>query len=139
MPAEPEDCEAPEGGTGGLPVAIGAKIARPDVAGAVVIGDGGFLFTAPELATAVELGIGLPVILWNNHGLAQIRDHMRNRGIAEIGVSPRNPDFLAMAQSFGCRALRPSRLADIEAAVREAQDLPVPTIIEVRDEDEYLA
>ena len=121
-----------------LPVAIGARLARPNVPGAVLIGDGGFLFTATELATAVDLGIGLAVVIWNNHGLAQIRMHMERLGIAALGVSGRNPDFTALARAFGCLALRPESLEEITAAVAGSRDKSVPTIIEIRDEDRYL-
>jgi len=121
-----------------LPAAIGASIGAPGRPGAVLIGDGGLLFTATELAAAVELSLPLPIILWNNHGYAQIRKHMRNRGIPEVGVSPSNPDFQAMGRAFGCRATRPMSGADLEGAIASAFKASTPTLIEVRDEDPWL-
>ena len=122
-----------------LPVAIGARLAAPEVPAAVLIGDGGFMFTATELATAVELGMGLPVVIWNNHGLAQIRMHMANRGIPAVGVDSLNPDFMALARAFGCHALRPGSLDELAETIAAAQNESVPTVIEVRDEDSWTA
>ena len=63
----------------------------------VLAGDGGFMFTVQELATAIEETLTIPIILWNNDSYAMIRDGMVKRGIPEIGVNPRNPDFIKLA------------------------------------------
>ena len=102
-------------------------------------GDGGFLFTAPELGTAVELGLPIPIVLWNNDGLGQIRDDMIEKGIPEIGVSPRNPDYVKLAEAFGARATRPDGLAAFEAALGEAFAADGPTLIEMRQDAPFLA
>jgi 5-guanidino-2-oxopentanoate decarboxylase len=82
----------------GLPAGIGAKFGAPQRPGLVLVGDGGFLYTAQELATAVEeLDSPLVVLLWNNDALGQIRDDMLGLDIEPIGVLPRNPDFAALA------------------------------------------
>ena len=78
------------------------------------------MFTVQELATAVELGLPLAVVVWNNDGLGQIRDDMVERGIAEIGVNRRNPDFLALAEAFGCAATRPESLDDFKKELLRA-------------------
>ena len=91
-----------------LPGAIGAKIALPDRPVIVLVGDGGFLFTIQELATAVEEALAIPIVLWNNDSLAMIRDGMIKRGISQIGVNPKNPDFMKIAEGFGCHGVRPS-------------------------------
>ena len=80
-----------------LPAAIGAKIAQPARAIVALAGDFGVQFTLQELLTAVELDLSLPVVVWNNGALGQIRDDMRAAGIAPIGVVGRNPDFVALA------------------------------------------
>lgn len=122
-----------------LPAAIGAKIAAPERPGAVITGDGGFLFTAQELATAVELRVPLAVLLWNNDAYGQIRDDMEEAGIPRIGVALCNPDFLALARAFGCHAARPESLLALREAIRGAFSAQVPTIIEVREDAAYLA
>src|SRR3546814_9838830 len=93
-----------------LPAAIGAKLAMPSRATVALAGDAGLLFTVQELATAAELGLPLVVLLWNNDGLGQIAKDMVELGIPEIGVKPRNPDYLALAKAFGCDAVRPDSL-----------------------------
>jgi len=115
-----------------LPAAIGAMIAVPDRPGLALAGDYGFQFTLPELGTAVELGLSLPVVLWNNEGLGQIRDDMVASGIPETGVKARNPDFLALARAYGCGAERPENLPALSQAVTRALAAGRPTLIEVR-------
>jgi 5-guanidino-2-oxopentanoate decarboxylase len=121
-----------------LPGAIGAKIALPERPVVALVGDGGFLFTIQELATAVEEQLAIPIILWNNDSLAMIRDGMIKRGIAEIGVNPKNPDFIKIADGFGCHVSRPDSLESFAAAVREALNASVPTVIEVRENAAWL-
>ena len=121
-----------------LPGAIGAKIALPDRPVVALVGDGGFLFTIQELATAVEEALSIPIILWNNDSLAMIRDGMIQRGIPQIGVNPRNPDFMKIAEGFGCRTARPESPASFASAVDEALQASVPTLIEIRENSEWL-
>ncbi len=121
-----------------LPMAIGAKLAAPERPVVAAAGDGGFMFTLQELATAVEQRLSLPIVLWNNDGLRQIRDDMDAREIPRIGVEPRNPDFAALARSFGCAAARPDSLKAFKTAVAQAQKTPVPTLIEVRQDADWL-
>ncbi|MBI1779627.1 MAG: 5-guanidino-2-oxopentanoate decarboxylase [Proteobacteria bacterium] len=121
-----------------LPAAIGAKLARPDRPTAVLVGDGGLLFTVQELATAVEESLPLAVVMWNNDGYGQIRDGLVARGVPEIGVNLRNPDHLALARAFGCRAVRPESLEAFTDSVREALTHEVPTLIEVHEQAGYL-
>ena len=121
-----------------LPAAIGAKVSSPSRPVAALVGDGGLLFTVHELATAVELGLPLPILLWNNDALGEIADFMRARGIPEIGVRPRNPDFLALARAFGAEARRPDSLGALSNAISEALTQPGPTLIEVREDAPFL-
>ncbi len=121
-----------------LPAAIGAKIAAPDRAAVALAGDAGFLFTVQELATAVELRLPIAIVLWNNDALAQIAEGMTERGIPEIGVRQRNPDFIKLARAFGCRTARPSSLDRFKAALRSAFAADGPTLIELREDDPFL-
>ncbi len=122
-----------------LPAAIGGKIARPDSAVAALAGDAGFLFTVQDLGTAVEQRLPLPIILWNNDALGQIAGDMVARDIPELGVKPRNPDYLALARSFGARAERPNSLDAISDAIAGALIADGPTLIEVREDSQFLA
>jgi 5-guanidino-2-oxopentanoate decarboxylase len=101
-------------------------------------GDAGFLFTVQELATAVELALPLPILLWNNDGLGQIAGDMRGRGIPEIAVKPRNPDFQTLARAFHCRSCRPESLEALEAALSDSFREQGPTLIEVHQTAAFL-
>lgn len=121
-----------------LPAAIGAKLGAPHRAVVAIAGDAGFLFTVQELATAVELGLPVAILLWNNDALQQIAEGMTERGIPEVGVRLRNPDFQALAKAFGCRAIRPDSLDALKDAVRSAVVADGPTLIEVREDAPFL-
>ncbi|MSP83575.1 MAG: 5-guanidino-2-oxopentanoate decarboxylase [Alphaproteobacteria bacterium] len=122
-----------------LPAAIGGQLAAPDRACVAVAGDGGFLFTVQDLGTAVEHKLPIAILLWNNDGLGQIRDDMIRKGIPQIGVSPTNPDYLALAKAFGAKAVRPTSLKGVKAALKKAFKADGPTLIEVRQDAPFLA
>jgi len=117
----------------GLPAGIGAKFGAPQRPGLVLVGDGGFLYTAQELATAVEeLDSPLVVLLWNNDALGQIRDDMLGLDIEPIGVLPRNPDFAALARAFGCTVNQPQSLAELQTDLRHGFKRNGVTLIELK-------
>lgn len=115
----------------GLPNGIGAKLALPDRPVIVLAGDGGFMFTVQELITAAELGLSLPIIIWENGGLLQIKDDMNLRNIPPVGVEGINPDFVALAKSMGCYGLKPDSMEAFTTAVTEALTADRPTVIEL--------
>jgi 5-guanidino-2-oxopentanoate decarboxylase len=114
-----------------LPAAIGAKIGSPGRAIAALAGDFGLQFTLGELMTAVEAELSLPVIVWNNSALGQIRDDMVAAGIPPTDVVARNPDFVALARACGAGAVRARDASHLTEAVRVALGAPGPTLIEV--------
>ena len=117
----------------GLPAGIGAKFGAPLRPGLVLVGDGGFLYTAQELATAVEeLHSPLVVLLWNNDALGQIRDDMLSLDIEPIGVLPRNPDFALFAQAFGCTVNQPKNLDELQTDLRNGFKRNGVTLIELK-------
>ncbi|HXO16489.1 MAG TPA: thiamine pyrophosphate-dependent enzyme, partial [Steroidobacteraceae bacterium] len=118
-----------------LPAAIGAKIAQPTRAVVALAGDFGVQFTLQELMTAVELDLTLPVVVWNNCALGQIRDDMRAAGIAPIGVVARNPDFAALAGACGAAGVRVHDAVALAEALRAALARPGPTLLEAVAED----
>ena len=142
MPMEVEKCWYYSGTYcalgGALPMAIGAKIGAPHRPVIAVAGDGGFMFTVNELATAAEEGLALPVIVWNNDALKAIVDQMDQQNVPRIGVQPRSPDFVRLAQSLGCHAARPASAADLGQALRDALIADRPTLIEVRENSPWL-
>lgn len=120
----------------GLPAAIGAKLARPDRPVAAIVGDGGLLFTIAELATAVELELALPIVVWNNQGYGEIRRCMDEREIPWTGVELYTPDLQAIARGFGCLTERTPTLERFAAALRRAFAANLPMLIEI---DEAMA
>ena len=121
-----------------LPDAIGAKLARPEKTVVALVGDGGFMFTVNELATAVEEGLTIPIIIWHNHSYAMIRDGMVKRGIPEIGVNPVAPDFIKLADAFGCPGVNVSSEDEFRSEFRAACERPGPSLIIATENDEWL-
>ncbi len=121
-----------------LPAAIGAKFAQTKTPVAALAGDAGFLFTVQELATAAEHELSIIVLLWNNDALGQIRDDMVAKEITPIGVKGRNPDFMALADAFGCDAIQPNTADALTKAIKDAIAANAPTIIEIREDAEFL-
>jgi 5-guanidino-2-oxopentanoate decarboxylase len=121
-----------------LPMAIGAKIGAPQRPVIAVAGDGGFMFTVNELATAVEERLALPVIVWNNDALNAIVEQMDRQQVPRIGVEPKSPDFLRLAESLGCHAARATSAEHLAQSVRDAFVADRPTLIEVRQDSPWL-
>jgi thiamine pyrophosphate-dependent acetolactate synthase large subunit-like protein len=121
-----------------LPNAIGAKLALPERPVMVLAGDGGFMFTVQELMVASELGLPLPVIVWENGGLKQIQDDMDNRDIERVGVEGTNPDFLLLAEACGCHGERPTDVGSFQQCVVAALAADRPTLIAVAENDGWL-
>ncbi len=122
----------------GLPDAIGAKLALPERPVVSFAGDGGFMFTVQELVTAAELGLPLPIVLWNNRGLKQIQDDMRAREIDLVGVTGINPDFLALARACHCHAQKIESAAELGEAIARALVADRPTLLEIDEFDPWL-
>lgn len=114
-----------------LPAGIGAKVARPDLPVITLVGDGGLMFTLAELATAVELGLGLPIVVPRNGGYGEIRRQMLSCGIEPIGVDLRAPDLPALARAFGAEGTQAADEVALARTIETALERDVPTIIEV--------
>jgi acetolactate synthase-1/2/3 large subunit len=117
----------------GFATALGAQHARPDVPVLAISGDGGFLFTATELATAMRHRIPLTVVVFNDGAFGNVRriqeEHYGNRVIASDLA---NPDFVRYAQSFGAEAERTRDPKELRAALKRAfKRRDGPTLIEV--------
>ncbi len=115
----------------GLPAAIGAKVANPDRPVISVIGDGGLLFTLPELVSAVEAKAGFPILLWNNQRYLTIKDYMIEDQIRPTGVIEFSPDFQTIARGCGCAGVVLKNEEGLVDALREAHGRDVPTVIEI--------
>ena len=117
----------------GFATALGAQHARPDVPVLSISGDGGFLFTSNELATAMRHRIPLTVVVFNDGAFGNVRriqeEHYGNRVIASDLA---NPDFVRYAESFGAEAERARNPNELRAALKRAfKRRDGPTLIEV--------
>jgi acetolactate synthase-1/2/3 large subunit len=122
----------------GLPAAIGAKLALPQRPVIALIGDGGIQFTLPELASAIEAGAPIIVLLWNNFGYGEIKRYMVERAIEPIGVDIYTPDLLAIAQGFGCHAERVTGFDHLRQRLQTAARAQRPTVLEVLENAPFL-
>ena len=115
-----------------FPVGIGLKIGRPDRAVVVVSGDGGILYNLQELATAVQYGINVVTIVFNDNAYGNVwRAQMEEFDGRVIGTELHNPDFVKLAEAYGARGVLAENPSQLEAAVGEAVTADAPTLIEV--------
>jgi acetolactate synthase-1/2/3 large subunit len=114
-----------------VPAAIGAQVARPGRPVASVVGDGGFMFSVNELATAVKYRLPIAFVVMNDDRYGAIKwlqERLYGRwGEADLA----NPDFLALAHAFGARGERVSRVDALAGALQAAFRADGPTLIEV--------
>ena len=117
----------------GFATALGAQHARRDVPVVAISGDGGFLFTATELATAMRHKIPLTTIVFNDFGYGNVRRIQQERyGNRQIGSDLYNPDFVTFAKSFDTASERATTPEQLRAALRRALTRrDAPTVIEV--------
>jgi acetolactate synthase-1/2/3 large subunit len=115
----------------GPAAAIGAAIARPDLPVVCLTGDGGFQFTLPELAVAVEADARVIFVVWNNRGYREIETSMRDAGVEPVGVSPAPPDFLKLAEAYGVAAEQITDVAALPAALGRARAAGGPRLVEI--------
>jgi acetolactate synthase-1/2/3 large subunit len=115
-----------------FPTALGAQVAYPDRKVVCVVGDGGFMFSVQELATAVHHRINLVTVLFNDNAFGNVRRTQKEAfGGRYISSDLTNPDFMKLADSFGVRGWRVETPAQLEAALREAFEHDGPALIEV--------
>jgi len=117
-----------------LPAAIGGAVARKDLPTVAIAGDYGFQYTLPELGVAVELGLSLPILVWDNTKLKAIEDSMVAAQIAPNAVQALNPDFSAVARAYGAAACRPKTLTDLQSELIKAFAESRPTVIHMTPE-----
>ncbi len=114
------------------PAALGAKVANPGRKVVAICGDGGFMFTVQELATAVQHGIAVVVIVCNNDAYGNVKTiQAESYGARHIAVDLINPDFVALAKAFGMRAERAENAAALEESLTRLLAAEVPALIEV--------
>jgi acetolactate synthase-1/2/3 large subunit len=113
------------------PVALGAKVARPDRPVVSVSGDGGFLYNAQELATAVRHRINVVAVVFNDNAYGNVARDLDEAWGGEFGALLHNPDFMKFADAFGVAGLRAKDPLEVGKLVAKAVDMDRPALIEV--------
>jgi acetolactate synthase-1/2/3 large subunit len=123
----------------GLPAAIAAKLVHPERDIVCLAGDGDFLMSASELATAVQHRAPIVVLVVDNGMYGTIRMHQERRFPGRVsGTELRNPDFAALARAFGGHGERIERTAELPAALDRALSAEVPTLLHLLVDPEAL-
>jgi acetolactate synthase-1/2/3 large subunit len=116
----------------GYATALGVKVARPEAPVVSISGDGGFLFGAPELATAVRHGIAVTAIVFDDGAYGNVKRSQELRyGNRLIAWDLANPDFVRLAESFGITAARVRAPDELTDAIVEALESDEPRLIHV--------
>ena len=116
----------------GFMTALGAKVANPDKPVVSITGDGGFMFGVQELATAVQYGIGVVTIIFDNGGFGNVRRDQKTRfGGRVIAAELCNPDFVALAESFGAAGHRVDSPDALAPVLRRTIAADRPAIIHI--------
>ncbi len=122
-----------------VPAAIGAKIAFPDRMVVAMVGDGGFMMTGQELATAFHHGVAPIVLVFNNQMYGTIRMHQeRHHPFRVSGTALTNPDFAKYIEAFGGHGEVVSDTAAFAPAFRRAVASGKPALIELRMNPEQI-
>jgi acetolactate synthase-1/2/3 large subunit len=123
-----------------VPAAVAASLAYPDRIVIGCVGDGGFMMSGQEIATAVQHGGKPIVLLFNNNMYGTIRMHQeREHPRRVVGTDLVNPDFVAMATAMGAHAERVTRTEEFSAALDRALAAGRPALIELCTDPEQIS
>ncbi len=116
----------------GYATALGVKAANPDAPVVSISGDGGFLYTSNEMAAAVQYGIGLVAVVFNNNKFQNVQRQQKEWfGGRLIGSDLHNPDFVRLGESFGLRSARAETPDALRKALGRCLERDEPALIEV--------
>ena len=116
-----------------LPAAIGAKIAAPERPVVCLVGDGGLQFSIAELASAIDAGTPIILLVWNNSGYGEIKAFMLDRNIPTAGVDLFTPDFMKLADAYGIHAEILASIGDIDRVLEAAAKRDLPSLIQMNE------
>jgi acetolactate synthase-1/2/3 large subunit len=116
----------------GFPAALGAKVAQPQKSVISICGDGGFLFCGQELATAVQYGIHVVTILFNNNAYGNVlRDQKLGFEGRTLASELKNPDFVKLGEAYGAPSARARSPRELKPILEKALADNQPWLIEV--------
>jgi len=123
----------------GVPYAVAAKLAHPDRLVVAHVGDGGFLMTGQEMATAKQYGANVIAIVYDNDGYNSIRMHQEAQYPGrQYGTDLVNPDFAALGSAYGALGLKVTRDEEFLPAFKKAMTADRSALIEVMTDFEYV-
>ena len=122
----------------GLPAAMGAKIAKPDSKVMTIVGDGGLQMVIQELATSIAEDIPVTIVLLNNGWLGMVRQWQKlfwDKRYSGVNLNP-DPDFVKVAESFGCEGIRVEKSGEIADALKQAMDCDRTCLVDIHTDPE---
>ena len=124
----------------GLPAAIAAKVVHPERTVVCAAGDGDFLMNGQELATAVQYDAAIVVLVFDNGTYGTIRMHQeREYPERVVGTDLKNPDFAALARSFGALGFTVNTTGEFRAAFSEALSSGKPALLHINMDAETIS
>ena len=114
-----------------LPWAIAAALVRPNTQVVSVAGDGGFLFSAQDLETAVRKKLNIIQLIWNdgNYNMVEFQEEMKYKRSSGVDFGP--VDYVKYAEAFGAKGLRVTSQEELEAAIKEGYETEGPVVIDI--------
>ena len=115
-----------------IPAAIGAKAARPSERVLAIDGDGCFQMTCQELATSVGEDLPIVVAIINNGHLGMVRqwqELFHNRRYSQVRLGFNSPDYVRLAEAYGCIGLRAQRPDEVDGVIEQALATPNRTVV----------
>ncbi len=132
--SEPNTCLIPNGFCAmgfALPGAVAAKMAFPDRRVLAICGDAGFLMNVQELETARRVGANIVAMIWEDKSYGMIAWKQQSEFGHHTPLSFDNPDFVKLAEAFGCRGMRVERARDLAGALEEAFTSDCPVLLAI--------
>ena len=114
-----------------FPTALGVKVASPDRPVVCMAGDGGFMFNSSEISTAVQYGINVVTVVFNNDSFGNVARDLDDAFNGAYGTDLHNPDFVRFAESFGAVGMRADDPMELERLIPLALERQAPVIIDV--------
>ena len=115
-----------------FPTSLGVKVAKPGQAVVSISGDGGFLFNSQELATAIQFGINVVAVVFNDQSFGNVKRDMKEMfNKKTLGAELKNPDFIKLAQAYGAVGMKASSPKSLKQSLKKAIALNKTVLIEV--------
>jgi len=124
----------------GVPAAVAAGRRLPGHQVITFVGDGGYMMTGNELATAMQYDVPVKIFISNNRSYGTIRLHQEKAFPDRIAATElTNPNFAALAEAFGAKGIVIDKVADVAEAVTEAMTHEGPVVVEVRSSLDHIS